>query len=53
MDEREFSIINPAAKMKNLCPVKQTCGKLLLQRSEDIVLVFRLVRVGQPYGNKD
>lgn len=49
--ERELLVIDPAAKIKNLRPVKQSGGELPLQRSADVVLVFRFVGVGQPYGN--
>ena len=51
--ERELLVIDPAAKMKDLRPVKQPCGKLPSQRGADIVPVFRLVGGGQPYGDEN
>ena len=51
--EREFLIINPAAKMKNLRPVKQFCRKLPLKRCSNVFSVSRLVWVGQAHGGDD
>lgn len=52
MTERELLIVDPAAQMKNLRPVKQLRRELSLQRSANVVLVLRLIGIGQPYGNK-
>ena len=53
MAGRKLLIINSAAQMVDFCPLKKFRGKLPLQRSADVVSVFRLFWVGNPYGDDD
>ena len=51
--EGELGIIDSAAQMVDGSLVKQRCRKLPLQRSADIVPVFRFVWIGQPHGDEN